>query len=122
MKPLLILFFVGLAAPGFRPSDNYSRSTLYYFCTSHSAYSQTVKGKQTILYTPVYKFEGERNDISKRVEAWGEYVREMCENKLGCTSDLNSYGTAESANEQLAKTKEYYADTTKFILKKAELK
>lgn len=122
MKPLIFFLFGGLMLFSFRPLHEYSKSTLYYFCISHSMYPQSIKGKQTILYTPVYKFEGEANDISKRVAAWGDYVRKVCENNLGCTSDLNTYPTFESANEQQAKAKEYYSDTTKFILKKVELR
>ena len=122
MKPLLILFFAAFLSYGFQATRESSRPVSYYFCISRSAYSQSAMGKQTVLYTPVYKFEDEKNDISKRTEAWAQYVKEVCENKLGCTSDLNYYTSFDSANEQFNKARAYYGDTSRFILKKIDFK
>lgn len=122
MKPALLLI-----APFLLPVNKFTgnvknEKTFYYYCDSHSMDPQSVKGKQVILYTEVYKITCEEERISDKTVAWAALVDAACENERGCTSDLNYYETKEEAETRLKETKKHYSDTEKYTLKKMELK
>ncbi len=121
MKPLSLLIIPFLLFQ-FTPANKKIEKTFYYFCDSHSMYSQTVNGKQVILYTNVYEITCEPEKIPARSAQWAMLVNKNCENEKGCTSDFNYYYTREDAQKNFEVTRRMYSDTSKYIAKMIDFK
>lgn len=116
MKCLFIIpFFLTLYSSTFEKS---TKKTFYYFCVSKSWESVNQTDKNFILITEVKGIDCEEAYFKTKAAEWRILADSLCENKSGCTSDLNYYPTFNDAKIQFDKAWQFYSDTKKYYLKK----
>lgn len=118
MKLLLLL---GISLLSLSPRNNHQSSLkpatqkYYFFCYSRSMQPVSVDGQQYVLYTDFYEITTDSITLNKLAHAWGDFVNERCMNKLGCTSDLNTYKDEKMARQVYDQLVQKYSNKEKFV-------
>ena len=95
-------------------------NTVYYFFTSRAIDQHKVDGKQYAAYTAIRQMPNNVQKIKALTKAWTDKVNGDCKNKVGCTSDLNTYPTAADAEKQLNGFVQRYSNVDKYVLTKLD--
>jgi hypothetical protein len=97
-----------------------SKKTTYYYCCSKSGFPLPDKGKVFIVYTAVKEIDNNEAVIKKRTNAWGDFINLRCQNKRGCSSDLNLASSVEDGQRQIRDFLSRYTDTAKYVITKVD--
>ena len=106
-------------------SQNVStEKTYYYFFLSESAIHDNTVGKETILYTEIMAVSlvvnAEEGFFKEKVTAWAQKVNSMCENKDGCSSDVNFYPSHEEADVRQKRIYQRYWNPSRYVMKQVK--
>jgi hypothetical protein len=58
--------------------------------------------------------------FSEKAAAWGEKVNIVCENKNGCSSDVNYYPTYDAAEAVQKKIYQRYWNPSRYVMKQVK--
>jgi hypothetical protein len=95
--------------------------TYYYFFFTKPMIDAGAPENRMVKYTDIQTITCTDAELSNNANPIFKRINKECENAAGCSSDFNTYETAEKAKAALERWLKPYTGSSRYIIKKMEL-
>ena len=103
------------------PTAQTGAKTYYYFFFTKPMIDAGAPENRIVKYTEIQTITCTDAELSNNAGPIFKRINKECENEAGCSSDFNTYETAETAKAALERWLKPYTGNPKYIIKKMEL-